>query len=74
MVVSVRITAINHYQKISIIKALRTLTSLGLKEAKELVDSVGFYTQQLVLSAVDLETANKARAELEAAGATVSVG
>ncbi len=56
-------------QKIQVIKAVRSLTSLGLKEAKEVVDNA----PGAVLEAVDKETAGKAKEELEAAGATVEL-
>lgn len=56
-------------QKIQVIKEVRGLTSLGLKEAKDLVD--GAPTN--VLEGVDKETANKAKEALEAAGATVEL-
>jgi large subunit ribosomal protein L7/L12 len=55
--------------KIQVIKEVRSLTSLGLKEAKDLVDGA----PASVLEAVDEETANKAKATLEAAGATVEL-
>jgi large subunit ribosomal protein L7/L12 len=47
---------------------VRTLTSLGLKEAKDLVEAA----PKAVLEKVTKETADKAKAALEAAGATVS--
>ena len=56
-------------QKIQVIKEVRGLTSLGLKEAKDLVDSA----PAAVLEAVDKETADKAKEVLEAAGATVEL-
>jgi large subunit ribosomal protein L7/L12 len=56
-------------KKIQVIKEVRTLTSLGLKEAKDLVDGA----PKPVLEKVNKETAEKAKAALEAAGATVSV-
>jgi large subunit ribosomal protein L7/L12 len=56
-------------KKIQVIKEVRTLTSLGLKEAKDLVDS----TPKPVLEKVNKEAADKAKAALEAAGATVTV-
>jgi large subunit ribosomal protein L7/L12 len=56
-------------QKIQVIKEVRGLTSLGLKEAKDLVDGA----PANVLEAVDQETANKAKEVLEAAGATVEL-
>jgi large subunit ribosomal protein L7/L12 len=56
-------------QKIAVIKEVRTFTSLGLKEAKDLVDG----TPAKVLEKVNKETADKAKAALEAAGAKVSV-
>ena len=55
--------------KIQVIKEVRSLTSLGLKEAKDLVDSA----PASVLEAVDEETANKAKETLEGAGATVEL-
>ena len=55
-------------KKIQVIKEVRTLTSLGLKEAKDLVEAA----PKAVLEKVTKETADKAKASLEAAGATVS--
>jgi large subunit ribosomal protein L7/L12 len=56
-------------QKIAVIKEVRSLTSLGLKEAKDLVESA----PTNVLDKVNKETAEKAKAALEGAGATVSL-
>ncbi|MCU1677373.1 MAG: rplL [Frankiales bacterium] len=56
-------------KKIQVIKEVRTLTSLGLKEAKDLVDGA----PKPVLEKVTKEAAEKAKAALEGAGATVSV-
>jgi len=56
-------------KKIQVIKEVRTLTSLGLKEAKDLVDGA----PKPLLEKVNKETADKAKEALEAAGATVSV-
>ena len=56
-------------QKIQVIKVVRELTSLGLKEAKDLVDA----TPAVLLEKATKETADKAKAALEAAGATVTV-
>jgi large subunit ribosomal protein L7/L12 len=56
-------------KKIQVIKEVRTLTSLGLKEAKDLVDSA----PKPLLERVNKETAEKARAALEGAGASVTV-
>ena len=56
-------------KKIQVIKEVRALTSLGLKEAKDLVDG----TPKPVLEKVNKETAEKAKAALEGAGATVTV-
>ena len=56
-------------KKIQVIKEVRALTSLGLKEAKDLVDG----TPATVLEKVNKEAAEKAKAALEGAGATVSV-
>ncbi|HEX9866166.1 MAG TPA: 50S ribosomal protein L7/L12 [Acidimicrobiia bacterium] len=55
--------------KIQVIKEVRGLTSLVLKEAKDLVDSA----PASVLEAVDKETADKAKEVLEGAGATVEL-
>ena len=55
-------------KKIQVIKEVRSLTSLGLKEAKDLVEAA----PKAVLEKVNKETADKARDALEAAGATVS--
>jgi large subunit ribosomal protein L7/L12 len=56
-------------KKIQVIKEVRGLTSLGLKEAKDLVDGA----PKAVLEKVDKDAADKARAALEGAGATVTV-
>jgi len=56
-------------KKIQVIKEVRGLTSLGLKEAKALVD--GFPAP--VLEGVDKETAEKAKETLEGAGATIEL-
>ncbi len=56
-------------KKIQVIKEVRALTSLGLKEAKDLVDSA----PKPVLEKVSKEDAEKARAQLEGAGASVEV-
>ena len=56
-------------KKIQVIKEVRALTSLGLKEAKDLVDSA----PKPVLERVNKDDAEKARAALEGAGATVEV-
>jgi large subunit ribosomal protein L7/L12 len=55
--------------KIQVIKEVRSLTSLGLKEAKDLVDGA----PAAVLESVDEEAANKAKEVLEGAGATVEL-
>jgi large subunit ribosomal protein L7/L12 len=55
-------------KKIQVIKEVRSLTSLGLKEAKDLVEAA----PKSILEKVNKETADKAREALEAAGATVS--
>ncbi|NCD19143.1 MAG: 50S ribosomal protein L7/L12 [Actinobacteria bacterium] len=54
-------------KKIQVIKEVRTLTSLGLKEAKDLVDSA----PSVVLEGVNKEAADKAKEVLEGAGATI---
>jgi large subunit ribosomal protein L7/L12 len=56
-------------KKIQVIKEVRSLTSLGLKEAKDLVDGA----PKTVLEKVNKDAAEKAKAALEGAGATVSV-
>jgi large subunit ribosomal protein L7/L12 len=56
-------------KKIQVIKEVRSLTSLGLKEAKDLVDSA----PKPVLEKVSKEDADKAKAQLEEAGATVEI-
>jgi large subunit ribosomal protein L7/L12 len=56
-------------KKINVIKEVRALTSLGLKEAKELVEAA----PKAVLEKVNKEAAEKAREQLAGAGATVSV-
>jgi large subunit ribosomal protein L7/L12 len=56
-------------QKIQVIKVVRELTKLGLKEAKDLVDAA----PKAVLDKVNKDDADKAKAALEEAGATVEV-
>jgi large subunit ribosomal protein L7/L12 len=56
-------------KKIQVIKEVRSLTSLGLKEAKDLVDGA----PKPVLERVNKEAAEKGKAALEGAGATVTV-
>jgi len=56
-------------KKIQVIKEVRTLTSLGLKEAKDLVDGA----PKPVLERVNKEAADRAKGALEGAGATVTV-
>jgi large subunit ribosomal protein L7/L12 len=56
-------------KKIQVIKEVRSLTSLGLKEAKDLVDGA----PKPVLEKVNKDAAEKAKAALEGAGATVTV-
>ena len=56
-------------KKIKVIKEVRALTSLGLKEAKDLVEGA----PKPVLEKVNKESADKAKEALEGAGATVSV-
>jgi large subunit ribosomal protein L7/L12 len=56
-------------KKIQVIKEVRSLTSLGLKEAKDLVDGA----PKVVLEKVNKEAAEKGKAALEGAGATVTV-
>jgi large subunit ribosomal protein L7/L12 len=56
-------------KKINVIKEVRALTSLGLKEAKELVEAA----PKVVVEKVDKATADKAKEALEGAGATVTV-
>jgi large subunit ribosomal protein L7/L12 len=56
-------------KKIQVIKEVRALTNLGLKEAKDLVDGA----PKTVLEKVSKEDADKAKAQLEGAGATVEL-
>ncbi|MDQ1437383.1 MAG: large subunit ribosomal protein [Acidimicrobiaceae bacterium] len=56
-------------KKIQVIKEVRALTNLGLKEAKDLVDGA----PKPVLEKVNKEDAEKAKAQLEGAGASVEV-
>ncbi|MEN4045952.1 MULTISPECIES: 50S ribosomal protein L7/L12 [Sulfurimonas] len=56
-------------KKIGVIKAVRALTGLGLKEAKEACESL----PSTIKEGVDKETAEEAKAALEEAGATVEV-
>lgn len=56
-------------KKIQVIKEVRSLTSLGLKEAKDLVDSA----PKPVIEKANKDDAEKAKAQLEAAGATVEL-
>jgi large subunit ribosomal protein L7/L12 len=56
-------------KKIQVIKEVRALTSLGLKEAKDLVDGA----PKPVLEKINKEAADKAKAQLESAGASVTL-
>ena len=56
-------------KKIDVIKVIRQLTSLGLKEAKDVAETVG----AKVLEAVSKDAANDAKGKLEAAGAVIEV-
>jgi large subunit ribosomal protein L7/L12 len=56
-------------KKIQVIKEVRALTSLGLKEAKDLVDGA----PKAVLERVTKEAAEKAKEQLEAAGAAIEI-
>jgi large subunit ribosomal protein L7/L12 len=56
-------------KKIQVIKEVRTLTSLGLKEAKDLVDGA----PKALLEKVNKEAAEKAKAAIEAAGGTATI-
>ncbi|MDR0285941.1 MAG: 50S ribosomal protein L7/L12 [Propionibacteriaceae bacterium] len=56
-------------KKIQVIKEVRALTSLGLKEAKDLVEEA----PKVVLEKVNKEAAAKAKDQLESAGATVTI-
>ena len=56
-------------QKINVIKVVRTITSLGLKEAKELVDN----SPKAVKEGVSQAEADEIKAQLEEAGATVEI-
>jgi large subunit ribosomal protein L7/L12 len=56
-------------KKIEVIKAIRQLTSLGLKEAKEVAETPG----SKIMEAVSKEAAEDAKGKLETAGATIEV-
>jgi len=56
-------------KKINVIKEVRALTSLGLKEAKDLVEAA----PKAILEGVNKETADKAKEALEGAGATITL-
>ena len=56
-------------KKIAVIKEVRALTSLGLKEAKDVVDAA----PKAILEGATKEAAEKAKAQLEEAGATVTL-
>ncbi|PWD50484.1 50S ribosomal protein L7/L12 [Serinibacter arcticus] len=56
-------------QKIAVIKEVRSITGLGLKEAKDLVDGA----PKPVLEGANKEAADKAKEQLEGAGATVTI-
>ena len=56
-------------KKIEVIKVIRKLTSLGLKESKDLAESAG----AKVMEAVGKEAANDAKTQLEAAGAVIEL-
>ena len=56
-------------KKVNVIKEVRTITNLGLKDAKDLVDNA----PKAVLEKVNKDEANKAKEALEAAGATVEL-
>ena len=66
--VDVVLDSIDSSKKIQVIKEVRALTSLGLKDAKDLVESA----PKIVLEKVNKDTANDAKEKLEGAGATVS--
>jgi large subunit ribosomal protein L7/L12 len=56
-------------KKINVIKVVRSLTNLGLKEAKDVVETAG----SVILTAVSKEAAQDAKSKLEAEGAQVEV-
>ena len=56
-------------QKINVIKEVRAITDLGLKEAKDLVEAA----PKAILEKVKKDVAEKAKAQLEAAGATITI-
>ncbi len=58
------------HEKIEVIKAVREVTGLGLKEAKDFVEKVG---ERVVKNQTDAETAKKIKERLEKAGATVVI-
>lgn len=56
-------------KRITVIKVVRSLTSLGLKEAKDLIESV----PKVILEAVSKDKADEAKKLLEEAGATITI-
>lgn len=66
---NVVMTAFSEDKKIGVIKEIRTITGLGLKEAKALVEGVPANVKE----AISKEEANKIKEQLEAAGATVQI-
>ncbi|MBI3966751.1 MAG: 50S ribosomal protein L7/L12 [Chloroflexi bacterium] len=67
---TVTLTGFAADKKIEVIKAVRALTQLGLKEAKDLVEA----SPKPVVENVNKESADKAKQAIEAAGGTVTVG
>ena len=65
----VELTSVSADKKINVIKEVRTLTGLGLKEAKDLVEGA----PKIVKEGSEKEEANKIKAQLEAAGAKVTL-
>ena len=59
--------------KLNVIKVVREITGLGLKEAKELVDGVATSGPKAIKEAVSKETAEDIKKQLEAAGAKVEI-
>jgi large subunit ribosomal protein L7/L12 len=66
--VSIKLVGYDEKQKIKVIKEVRSVAGLGLKEAKELVESKG-----IVKSDISVDAANELKEKLEAAGASIEI-
>merc|ERR1719163_857876 len=68
-VVTVRLTAFDEKKKIAVIKEVRAITGLGLKESKDFVESL----PKVLQKGVEREKAEEMKAKVEAAGGTVAL-